>query len=160
MAIDCDFLFLGVHMNTEFACVTSSVHMAWWFMLQLEVMSCYWCGRCMFCAICSLQPYTVINVHSVHSVLLLMWLIYIKSFPISQSRTVPSYREEVQGVLFLFVPLHLLHIVITIIPCLNNNTESHAYIHVNVNTEGRSQIYSPGLKHTLWSGDSDVLWLI
>lgn len=158
MANDCDFLFLGVYMNTEFACVTSSVHVAWWFMLRLEVMSCYWCGWCMFCAICSLQPYTVINVHGVHSVLLLMWLIYIKSFPISQSRAMPSHREEVQGVLFLFIPLHLLRVVITIIPCLNNNIKSHTYIYIN--TEGRSQIYSPRLKHSLWSSDSEVLWLI
>lgn len=109
MANDRHSLFSGRCMNSVFACVTPRVHVAPWFMLHLEVMSCYWCGRCVYCAICSLRLYTVINVHRVHSVLLLMWLIYIKSFPISQSPTVPSYREAARGVLLLFIVPPLPH---------------------------------------------------
>lgn len=133
MANDYDFLFLGAYVNTVFACVTSSVHVAWWFMLQLEVMSRYWCGRYMHCAICSLQLYTVINVHSVHSVLLLMWLIYIKSFPISQSRTVPSYRERRCKESFSSLSSFTSpHICITIMPHLNDDIKLHT--HTNINT--------------------------
>lgn len=83
--------------------------------VQLEVMRCYWCGRYMYGAICSLQLYTVINVHSVHSVRLLMWLICIKRFPISQSQTVPSsYSGGARSLLSLYAA-HLLHVNITLI---------------------------------------------
>lgn len=57
------FLFLGL--CTVFAHLTPSVHMAQWFMLQLEVMSCYWCSWYKQCAICSLQLFAIINVHRV-----------------------------------------------------------------------------------------------
>lgn len=114
MNSDCVTLKTCMH-----TCTRAHTHtVAWWFMLHLEVESCYWCGWYRYCPISSLRWYTVINVHSVHSVLLLMWLIYIKTFPISQSRIAPSYRGEVQRALFLFLLPHLLHIVVAFIQCL------------------------------------------
>lgn len=77
-----------------------------------------WLFHYMYCAICSLQLYSVINVHTVHSVPLLMWLIYIKSFPISQSPTVVSYRDELQRVLLL----------------LFINTHMHTHVQMHTNT--------------------------
>lgn len=95
---NCDFLFEGVNMDTVFICVTSSHGMMIHVAAGGYELLLMWLVSTMYHATCSLQLYAVINVHSVHSVLLLMWLIYIKNFPISQSPTVPSYREEEQGV--------------------------------------------------------------
>lgn len=105
----------------------------------------------MHCAICSLRAHAVINVHGVHSPPLLMWLIYIKSFPICQSQTMASHGEEAQGVLFLFILPYLPHIFIASWPPVLPYQPRDTHVHIIQSHHGRVIHLNPVLSvtHTL-----------
>lgn len=104
MANDCHFLFLGA--CTGSVCSYDS-QCPRGIMIHVAVGSYELLLMQLVYVVCYMLPATVINVHTVRSVLLLMWLIYIKASSISQSPTAASYREEVQGIFFLFILLYL-----------------------------------------------------